>query len=271
MSITGSLGVWIPQVQGRYLNEDGAYGAQCWDLAANWSTYLGLPVINTGGAGRWPGWAGNMVDAFPQSDAIAAAYTLHGPGTTGQAGDIVVWDDSYWYYPATHVAVLVADKGPQLLCMSQNSTPSRADNPYPEWTSGPTTIQSLPRQGLLGFIRPGTGDLDLAPQGTVITITPTTSEEDEMSEAAELDISRVRQILESWEGNGLLARVIAMDQRTLELAETVKYVKGADEPQLYEILEDTGALRNISGAEWEVSGRGYRTLPQATINRLLGK
>jgi hypothetical protein len=154
---TETLNAWIVDVQGKYINVDGAYGAQCWDLSAHWATWIGRPVINTGGAGRWPGWAGNMVDAFPQTPAIAAAYDLIGPDQKGEPGDHVVWGDSYWYYPATHVAVLVADKGPMLMCMSQNSTPSRADNPYPGASSGPTTIQSLPRQGLIGFIRPRTG------------------------------------------------------------------------------------------------------------------
>lgn len=173
-----SLNLWIPQVQGRYINEDWnpenkGFGGQCWDLAANWSKFLGLPVINTGNtpekSGRWPGWAGNMVDCFPQTPEIAAAYTLHGPDETGQPGDIAVWGDTYWYYPATHVAPLISDKGPQLLCMSQNSTPSRPDNPYPLWSSGPTTLQSLPREGLIGFIRPRLGGINLQSITTSIT------------------------------------------------------------------------------------------------------
>lgn len=169
IAIEQSLGLWIPKVQGQYINEDWnpenrGFGAQCWDLIANWSGYLGLPVINTGGAGRWPGWAGNMVDAFPQSTAIAAAYELHGPGEYVKAGDILVWDDSYpVWFPKTHVAVAVRDLGAQLLCVSQNSTASQPGNPYPEWTTGPATIQHLPRRGLLGIIRPRTG---LTAQGT---------------------------------------------------------------------------------------------------------
>lgn len=175
-----SLSLWIPQVVGRYINEDWnpenkGFGAQCWDTAANWSKYLGLPVISTGGKGRWPGWAGNMVDAFPQSAAIAAAYELIGPDEPGVPGDIPVWGDGYYYYPKTHVAVLVKDIGAQLLCISQNSSASLAGNPYPEWTTGPTILQHLPRRGLIGFIRPRTG---LAAQGT----TTQTSEEDEMTQ-----------------------------------------------------------------------------------------
>jgi len=162
-----SLNIWIPQVQGQYINEDWnpanqGFGAQCWDLGANWSKFLGLPVINTGYNGRWVGWAGNMVDAYPQTPEIESAYEMVGPDQSGHPGDIVVWGDSFWYYPATHVAVLVADKGPQLVCMSQNSTPSQAANPYPAWSSGPTTIQSLPRQGLIGFLRPRTSTINLA-------------------------------------------------------------------------------------------------------------
>lgn len=172
-----SLGLWVPQVQGRYINEDWnptneGFGAQCWDLIANWCRYLGLPVINTGGAGRWPGWAGNMVDAFPQTAAIAAAYELIGPGEYVQSGDILVWDDSYpAWFPKTHVAVAVRDFGGQILCVSQNSTASQPGNPYPQWTTGPTTIQHLPRRGLLGIIRPRTG---INPQGTI-------TQEDELS------------------------------------------------------------------------------------------
>jgi hypothetical protein len=170
--IAATLGAWIPQVQGRYLNEDGAYGAQCWDLAANWSKHLGLPVISTvsGTRGRWPGWAGNMVDAFPQTPAIGAAYELHGPGEYAQPGDILVWGDSYpAWFPKTHVAVAVRDFGAQILTVSQNSTASQPGNPYPQWTTGPSTIQHLPRRGLLGIIRPR----------AVVTVQGTTTEEED--------------------------------------------------------------------------------------------
>jgi len=175
-AIQDKLGVWIPQVQGQYINVDWnptnqGFGAQCWDLAANWSTTLGLPVINTGYPGRWQGWAGNMVAAYPQTAEIQTAYELLGPDAAGQPGDIAVWGDSYWYYPATHVAVLVRDAGAQLLCVSQNSTSSRADNPYPQWSSGPATIQYLPRTGLIGFLRARTAAATINYQSTPTTPT----------------------------------------------------------------------------------------------------
>jgi hypothetical protein len=184
-AVQDHLGVWISQVQGKYINEDWepvtqGYGAQCWDLAAHWSQSLGLPVINTGGKGRWPGWAGNMVDAFPQSPQIDAAYELIGPDQPGLTGDIPVWGDSYYWYPKTHVAVLVRDtRNGWLTCFSQNSVPSRGDNPYPNWTTGPTTLQTLPRQGLIGFIRPRTGG-SIAPAGDITT---QTQEDDVLQES----------------------------------------------------------------------------------------
>lgn len=207
IDIQQNLGVWIPQVSGRYLNEDWnptnrGFGAQCWDTAANWSKFLGLPVISTGGKGRWPGWAGNMVDAFPQSAEIAAAYELIGPDQPGLSGDLCVWDDSYWYYPATHVAVLVQDKGGWKLCMSQNSTASQPDNPYPEWSSGPTTLQHLPSQGLLGYLRPRTG---LSAQSVTITPViniPVTTEDKMLVLATNGTEPQV------WAGDGMLRRPI---------------------------------------------------------------
>lgn len=199
IAIEQSLGLWIPQVQGRYVNEDwnaenDGFGAQCWDLAANWSKYLGLPVISTGGQGRWPGWAGNMVDAFPQSNEIAAAYELVGPDQQGLPGDIAVWGDSYWYYPKTHVAVLIADQGGHLLCVSQNSTASQAGNPYPQWTTGPATIQHLPKQGLIGYLRPHLG---IAAMGG--TTTPT--QEDDMATVPQEEWEWAKAVLSSLADN----------------------------------------------------------------------
>jgi hypothetical protein len=112
------------------------------------------------------------------------------------------------------------------------------------------------------------GSAAIGPMGEV---SETTEEGDELSKQAEDHIARLIEIAEANERENIRGRIVAIDERTLAMQETDKYVKGADEPQLYEINEETGELRNISGAEWEVTGKGYRILPQATINRLLGK
>lgn len=162
-----------PQVSNVYLHMDNAYGGQCWDSAAWFMNHFGLPVINTGNtrakSGRWPGWAGNMVDCFPQSAEIAAAYELMAPSQPVLPADTLVWDDSNSeWFPATHVATAVKDAGSWVLCWSQNSSAARPDLPgYDDEASGPTILQYLPKKGLLGIIRPRTGIThqgDTAPQ-----------------------------------------------------------------------------------------------------------
>lgn len=162
------------QLAGTYINVDGFAGNQCWDSAARVSQLMGLPVINTGGKGRWPGWAGNMWDAFPQSKEIDAAYYRVTPDQPALPGDKAIWGDSYWYYPATHVADVIADAGGLLLCLSQNSSAAEPSLPnYSTESSGPAIIQHLPKQGLLGYIRPRAG---VVLQGEIIT----DQEEDDM-------------------------------------------------------------------------------------------
>ncbi len=94
--------------------------------------------------------------------------------------------------------------------------------------------------------------------------TTTSPEEDELSAAAEQDISRIRQILEAAETDRWRERIIALDDRTA-IANS-KYLKGDQEPTLYELTG--GKLRGISMDEWQASGLGYRTLPQDIINAL---
>jgi hypothetical protein len=170
------------KVNNVYLHMDDAFGGQCWDAAAWFMNYFGLPVINTGNtrtkSGRWPGWAGNMVDCFPQSAEIAAAYELVAPDQPILPMDTLVWDDSNRaWFPATHVATAIKDVGNGwVLCWSQNSSAGRPDLPgYDDEASGPTIMQHLPKKGLLGIIRPRTSGLSYA--GTATTET----EDEEMT------------------------------------------------------------------------------------------
>lgn len=279
-AVQDHLGVWIPQVQGRYVNEDWnpsnqGFGAQCWDLAANWSKFLGLPVINTGYTGRWVGWAGNMVDAYPQTPEIAAAYELIRPDQPGLPGDIVVWGDSFWYYPATHVAVLVADKGLQKLCMSQNSTPSQGDNPYPAWSSGPATLQYLPAQGLIGYLRPRTSTINLA--SAVIT----------QLEEAGMALDQADKVFIQEVVNGANDAAVKDNRAQTEhwanqIIETVKdgdyqikrFTQDVVNPRFDEILIDGRAQEAITRAELQpgqVADLIPKDVAQAVIDELVKK
>lgn len=173
------------EIIGTYINVDGAYGGQCWDSATYINEhYFGLPRINTGNtaqkSGRWPGWAGNMVDCFPQSEAIAEAYELVPPDLPVLPGDTLVWDDSnHVWYPATHVATAVVDTGRGwVLTLSQNSSASRPDLPgYSPAASGPVIYQTLPKEGLLGIIRPRTSAAAIGGTITSQSSTTTSSED----------------------------------------------------------------------------------------------
>jgi len=151
----------------RYINVDGAHGAQCWDLFGHFCDWFGFPRVNTHG-GRWSGWAGALVDQYAVNGA-AANFDLISPEQPAQMADTAVWGDSYWYYPKTHVAQVYADAGNLLLCLSQNSSTELADNPYPGASTGPTILQHLPKQGLIGYLRPRSG---ISYQGSVAA-TPT--------------------------------------------------------------------------------------------------
>ncbi len=175
----------------RYVNVDynpynKGFGAQCWDLFAHFCTWFGLAVINTYG-GRWSGWAGALVDQY-WANGASLEFDLIDPSEPAQQGDVAVWGDSYWYYPATHVAIVVSDAGALLLCVSQNSSASQADNPYPGDSTGPTIIQHLPKEGLIGYLRIKTAAVVV--QGEIVP------EEDFMSQA---DVERI--INELNEGN----------------------------------------------------------------------
>ena len=162
---------WLTSVLGAYIDVDRFAGAQCWDLHAHFANFFGLPVVNTtGGSGQWAGFAGTMYRDYPQTKAIAAAYELIPASQPSQPGDQAVWGDSFWYYPKTHVAVVIEDLGYEYLrCASQNSSESRWDNPFPGQSSGPVLDQWLPKKGLLGYLRPRGG---LVLQGEVVSTAP---------------------------------------------------------------------------------------------------
>ena len=171
---------WLTSVLGAYIDVDRAYGAQCWDLHAHFANFFGLPVVNTtGGTGRWAGYAGTMYRDYPQTPAIKASYIQVPPTEAAKPGDQAIWGDSFWYYPATHVAVVIEDRGHEYIrCASQNSSESRWDNPFPGQSSGPVLDQWLPKQGLLGYLRPVES---LVLQGQIIT-----PEEDVMASLEEV-------------------------------------------------------------------------------------
>lgn len=119
---------WVGQVSGRAIDMDGAFGAQCVDVAISFNrSVVGGPNIN-GNGNQWYANGGN-----------SGAYAQIGKDQPAQKGDIACWG-SFYGGGYGHVAVVLADKGGSVNVISQNPGPARA--------------MDLSKQGLQGYLRP---------------------------------------------------------------------------------------------------------------------
>ena len=73
-----------------------------------------------------------MVAAYPQTPEIAAAYELIGPDQPGLPGDIAVWGDSFWYYPASLLWCMVPWTIPAILGLGLTWRTAREQRYSPE-------------------------------------------------------------------------------------------------------------------------------------------
>ncbi len=136
-------------------------------------------------------------------------------------------------------------------CHRQIDPESRTDpgNGYP---------YALLMQKIRGYMGSGT----ITPQGTI-----NASEEDDLTPNQAQQLARLIEILEAGEVAGTRASISAIDERTALLVSDIAYVKGSDEPHLYERFQDN-TIRPISGTEWELTGKPYVTYPQAKFNEI---
>lgn len=124
----GAVDRWVGQVEGKAIDYDGAYGAQCVDLVFHYSRYvIGGPRLTGNGRDIFPNAAGN------------SSYTRLGPGDRARKGDVACWGPS-WGGGWGHAAIVLSDNGGDLTCLSQNPGPARRMN--------------LGKNGLMGYLRP---------------------------------------------------------------------------------------------------------------------
>lgn len=146
---------WVARTEGTYVNVDGAYGAQCWDL---WEAYcrdlVGVSGVSTQLSPN-PGYASALWDGYSSNGASNYFDTVAGNATPVK-GDVAIWQYGTGYYPYSHVAIVLADAGENLYVFSQNSSASLANNPYPGQSTGPSIKQYLPKSGIAGYLRPRT-------------------------------------------------------------------------------------------------------------------
>lgn len=145
---------FINQWNNKYIDADGYYGAQCWDL---WEQYcrsvIGVSGISTQFSPN-PGYASGLWDGYA-SNGASSYFTQVSASSTPIKGDVAIWKyGQYPNYPYSHVAIVIGDAGGYVNCLSQNSSPSLPGNPYPGLSTGPSIKQNLIKTGLAGYLRP---------------------------------------------------------------------------------------------------------------------
>lgn len=134
---------WLASVDGRAIEMDSSWGAQCWDL---WSHYavnmIGATYWNTGtnaggGCPQHPGYTCGLWFGFDRS-GLGQWFTPH--TGTPQRGDVAIWNWGSPAGPNSHVAMVVEDRGGSILTMTQNP--------------GAAHYGVLSKTGILGYLRP---------------------------------------------------------------------------------------------------------------------
>lgn len=152
---------WAGAVDGLYIDVDGYAGNQCWDASQSWLWVIAPGCTLWTRPSSTPGLAAGCWDVVNSDTPEGADLRRHVtpvPGDQpGQAGDVIIWKHGARLYPDSHTAVLLADLGALLDCMSQNSSPGRPwQAGYSPQSSGPVIRQQLAREGIAGFLRPNT-------------------------------------------------------------------------------------------------------------------
>lgn len=164
---------WRKQAVGKLIDIDGAFGAQCWDLWADYAFRVhgatGLMPWTSANAGADTGLASSLWLKFPARPGIDGLFSRIGRDETPREGDVAVWARSR-SFPDSHVAVCTGvSRTGQIECVSQNDLGSA------NTAAGATRVTWLTTGGLLGYLRPKTS-LGLSRPSNVA---PAGQEEDE--------------------------------------------------------------------------------------------
>lgn len=104
MDVSAKTDAFVARWNGEYIDEDGWYGSQCWDLVARYAREeWGCPSFPTGSGG-----AEGLYRLFL---APISQYFDRVPASDLRKGDIAVWDASF-YPNAGHTALVWERTGP---------------------------------------------------------------------------------------------------------------------------------------------------------------
>lgn len=114
MTLEQKVDEYVALNNGHFIDEDHAYGSQCWDVPARFArVYLGCPYFPTGSGGA-EGLYRLFLDPLPQFfDKV--------PGSDLKKGDTAVWDASF-YPPYGHTALVWAREGNTIWVFEQDGS-----------------------------------------------------------------------------------------------------------------------------------------------------
>ncbi|TIC79456.1 CHAP domain-containing protein [Nocardioides sp. GY 10127] len=139
---TMSIDSFFATYNNKYVDIDGAYGAQCTDLFNAYHEYV------VGGSYVRMAYSGGAKDLWSTTNSadVESRYIRIAKTSTARKGDVAVWggySSGYTYSDYGHVAIVTATT-----TGSASSVPIFSQNP------GPAHYMSLSKTGLLGYLRP---------------------------------------------------------------------------------------------------------------------
>lgn len=126
---------WITANTSRYLDYDGAYGAQCVDLYDFYTTGF------VGGKAPMVGYADEIWNNYD-----AGAYSRVSAGNGTQMGDVAVWGKG-GATPMSHVGIIIQDMGNGFVKTLSNNATSAG-------SKGSSAVVTISKANLLGYLRP---------------------------------------------------------------------------------------------------------------------
>lgn len=127
-TLSAKVDAFVKKYNGRYVDFDGWYGAQCHDLVQ----FYGRDVVKA--KFMTTPYTGGAKDVWRTYDT--SRYTKVSAASTPRKGDVAIW--GYGQYG--HIAIVLGDAGKSVKVLTQNP--------------GATKIANLSKSGLLGYIRP---------------------------------------------------------------------------------------------------------------------
>jgi len=130
-TLSQKVDAFVAKWNGKYADFDGAYGAQCVDLAQ----FYNRDVV--GAAFMTTPYSGGAKDIWSTYDRNR--YTAISAGSAPMKGDVAIWGSSMGGGYG-HIAIVLGDAGNYVNTLTQNP--------------GATKIGSITKSGLLGYLRP---------------------------------------------------------------------------------------------------------------------